>query len=190
MRSSVAGLYVAGELTGVAGAEAAALSGEIAGVGIAMDACRLSAAAAHERTQQLKKRLTRVRRFASVLAELTEPAPRLLAALAVRSALLCRCEDVTVGQMQDALTADAEIASASTAKLRTRVGMGFCQGRMCELSVRRLLAARRGCRIDEVPGYTVRPPVKPLPIALLAGDPGALDIDPTTISALERLEVG
>jgi thioredoxin reductase len=183
MRSSVAGLYVAGELTGVAGAAAAALSGEIAGIGIAMDSGRVSAGAAHERTRHLSKRLAEVRRFAAVLARLTEPTPRFLAALADRSTLLCRCEDVTVGQMQDALDADPQLASASSAKLRTRTGMGFCQGRMCELSVRRLLAARRNCRIEEVPGYTIRPPVKPLPIGVLAGDPGALDIDPSSASA-------
>jgi thioredoxin reductase len=179
MRSSVEGLYVAGELTGVAGAEAAALSGEIAGVGVALAAGRVTASTAQQRTRHLRRRLVRIRRFAQVLAEWAQPSEALLAKLAQPTALLCRCEDVTVGQVAAALRADRSLQSASTVKLRTRVGMGPCQGRMCEFSVRRLVAEERGRRVEDVPGYVVRVPVKPLPIALLAGDPGALDIDPT-----------
>jgi hypothetical protein len=59
--------------------------------------------------------------------------------------------------------------------------MGFCQGRMCEVSVRRVIAQVRGCPIEGIPGFVVRPPVKPIPLALLAADPGAIDIDPAAL---------
>lgn len=181
MRSSVAGIYVAGEQTGIAGAEAAALSGEIAAVGMALDAGRVSRQDADARTAALRIRLARVRRFATLLAELSAPPPQLLTDIARRPTLLCRCEDVSVGQLTDALSANPGIMSASTAKLLTRVGMGFCQGRMCELSVRRVIAQLRGCPIEDVPGFVARPPVKPIPLALLAADPGAIDIDPAAL---------
>ena len=178
-RTSVSGLYVAGELTGVAGAEAAALSGEIAGIAMALEAGRLSRDAGVERVRGLRRRLGRVRQFASVLSELAQPPAALVAALARPTALACRCEDVTIGTVTEALKTDETLASASTVKLRTRVGMGPCQGRMCELTVRRLIAAQRGCLIEDVAGYTIRAPVKPMPLALLASDPRALEINPT-----------
>jgi hypothetical protein len=86
-----------------------------------------------------------------------------------------------VGDIEDALAREPPPLSASTVKLRTRVGMGLCQGRMCEITVRRLIARRRACTIEEVAGYTVRAPVKPIPLSLLAADPGALDIDPESL---------
>ncbi|MGH8324968.1 MAG: (2Fe-2S)-binding protein, partial [Steroidobacteraceae bacterium] len=157
-------------------------SGEIAGIGIALDAGRLSNSAAEEQTRRQRNRLAKVRRFAGVLAQLAKPAPSTLAELAHRSAVLCRCEDVTVAALMDAIAAHPEVASASTAKLLTRVGMGLCQGRMCEISVRRLIAQLRGRAVSEIPGYVVRAPVKPVPVALLASERGALDIDPTASS--------
>jgi thioredoxin reductase len=181
MRASVAGMYVAGEQTGIAGAEAAALSGEIAAVGMALDAGRVSKQDADARTAALRIRLARVRRFAILLAELSAPPSQLLTDIARRPTLLCRCEDVSVAQLTDALSVNPGVMSASTAKLLTRVGMGFCQGRMCEVSVRRVIAQVRGCPIEGIPGFVVRPPVKPIPLALLAADPGAIDIDPAAL---------
>ncbi len=169
MRTSVAHLSVAGELAGVAGAEAAALSGEIAALGIAVDAGRLTAAEASARAAPLRRRLRTLRRFAAVLADLADPPPRLLARLATPDTLLCRCEDVTVAALAQALRTESTVESASSAKLLTRVGMGMCQGRMCELAVRRLIGEYRGRAIEEIRGYEPRPPVKPIRLAALAG---------------------
>jgi D-hydroxyproline dehydrogenase subunit alpha len=181
LRSSVLGLSVAGELTGVAGAEAAALSGEIAALGVALDLGRISADAAVRRRSQVQKRWGRLRRFAAVLAELSTPAPELVASMSERSALLCRCEDVTIGQVEDAVRADPGVSSGSAAKLLTRAGMGFCQGRMCEINVRRVIARERKMNLAEVAGFVVRPPVKPVPLAALAAYPQALEVDPSAL---------
>jgi D-hydroxyproline dehydrogenase subunit alpha len=123
-----------------------------------------------------------LRRFAAVLAELSTPAPELVASTSERSALLCRCEDVTVGQVEDAVRADPGVSSGSAAKLLTRVGMGFCQGRMCEINVRRVIAQERQINLAEVAGFVVRPPVKPVPLAALAAYPQALEIDPSALA--------
>ena len=186
MRSSVPGLSVAGELTGVAGGEAAALSGEIAALGVARDFGRMSAEAAERRRLHLHRRWRRLRRFAAVLAELSAPSTEFIVATSERSALLCRCEDVTIGQVEDAVRADPGVASASTAKLLTRVGMGFCQGRMCEINVRRVVARERKISLSEVAGFVVRPPVKPVPLAALAAYPQALEIDPCALADLPQ----
>jgi hypothetical protein len=168
MRSSVPGLSVAGELIGVAGAEAAALSGEIAGLGIAVDCRRLEPDAALPRVRVLRRRLERARRFARLLAALSSPAPQLLQRLATPAALLCRCEDITVGELCAALQREPDIASASAAKLLTRVGMGICQGRMCETAVRRLIAESRDSALSAIAGYVPRVPVKPVRLEALA----------------------
>ncbi len=186
LRTSIAGVSVAGELAGVAGAEAAVLSGEIAGLGVLRDIGRVSPSQADSRQCELRRHWTRHRRFAAMMAVLSAPSAALLNDLAGREALICRCEDVTVGELEDALQQDPHIASASTAKLMTRVGMGFCQGRMCEISVRRAIARQKGCCLETIPPYVVRPPVKPVSVATLANVPGALDIDPSLMTAAGR----
>jgi thioredoxin reductase len=168
MRSSVPGVSVAGELIGIGGAEAAALSGEIAALGIAVDAGRLEAGAASARGGAPRQRLARIRRFAALLAEMSSPPPQLLSRLATPATLVCRCEDVTIGALTDVLRAQPAVRSASVAKLLTRVGMGRCQGRMCELAVRRAISDCCGNPLREVEGYVPRPPVKPVSLAALA----------------------
>ncbi|HOO87275.1 MAG TPA: (2Fe-2S)-binding protein [Synergistales bacterium] len=49
-----------------------------------------------------------------------------------------------------------------------RVGMGPCQGRGCQDILMREIAKKTGKPISEVAPATVRPPVKPIKIGLLA----------------------
>jgi hypothetical protein len=52
-----------------------------------------------------------------------------------------------------------------------RCGMGPCQGRLCGLTVTELIAKARGVTPAEVGYYRLRPPVKPITLAELAGLP-------------------
>ena len=52
--------------------------------------------------------------------------------------IVCRCESVTEGEVKDALTRNIDIRTRKAVKMRTRAGMGFCQGKFC------------GPRVDEV----------------------------------------
>ncbi|MFP3821983.1 (2Fe-2S)-binding protein, partial [Bacillus sp. SIMBA_008] len=45
--------------------------------------------------------------------------------------IVCRCEEVTYGQLQSTIAAYK--CSARELKLRTRAGMGFCGGRTCRM---------------------------------------------------------
>jgi NAD(P)H-nitrite reductase large subunit len=182
LRTNIPGILVAGELTGVAGAEAAAVSGEIAATGAAMDQGRVAVDDVTSHLRTLQRRLARLRRFAALLSTLSTPDAGLLDTLAQRSTLICRCEDILCGQIEDAVRADSGVSSASTVKLLTRAGMGFCQGRMCEINVRRIIAKERHIALAQVPGYVTRPPVKPIPIALLASLPDALSIEPNMLT--------
>ncbi len=52
-----------------------------------------------------------------------------------------------------------------------RCGMGPCQGRFCGLTVTELMAQARGVSCAEIGYYRLRPPVKPITLAELAGLP-------------------
>ncbi|MBZ6379181.1 hypothetical protein B5C34_09060 [Pacificimonas flava] len=152
-RTSVPGLYAAGETVGVAGAEAARLRGRIAG-GVIADALgrRPVGDMAKARSD-----LAKVERFADLLDRIADPRPYFPALPAETFA--CRCEDVSAGEIENAIAAGAGTADA--VKLRTRCGMGVCQGRNCEPTLLRLLAAE-GCKDD--PGFGARFPARPVRI--------------------------
>ncbi|MGL5513303.1 MAG: (2Fe-2S)-binding protein, partial [Sporomusa sp.] len=51
--------------------------------------------------------------------------------------LVCRCEEVTVGEIKAAIRQGAR--DVTGIKRRTRSGMGLCQGRTCEKLVQQIL---------------------------------------------------
>jgi NADPH-dependent 2,4-dienoyl-CoA reductase/sulfur reductase-like enzyme len=89
-------------------------------------------------------------RFAEALNRTFELRPE-LRQLAKPSTMVCRCEDVTLGQLRSA-------DSWRSAKLHFRCGMGPCQGRVCGPAVNFLF----GWQSD-----SVRPPVFPARVSSL-----------------------
>lgn len=156
MRASVPGIHVAGEVTGVAGAEAARAGGTLAGLGIAQDLDLLTPAAAQTAAQPARRALARHRAFAALLDAIADPRRYLPAPQP--DTLICRCEDVPLAPIAQAI---ATGASANAVKLATRCGMGLCQGRNCESTLLRLLADA-GRPAD--PGFTARFPARPVTI--------------------------
>lgn len=114
-----------------------------------------------------------------MLAEIAAPPLQMLRGLATPETLVCRCEDVGVRQVADALCENPGVASASAVKLLTRTGMGMCQGRMCEHAVRRLIAEHHGVDLETVAGFTPQAPVKPVPLGSLAAQ---ADVTPALAS--------
>jgi bacterioferritin-associated ferredoxin len=166
METSVPGVFVAGETTGIGGAELALAEGEIAGLAAARllghvlgdEHRRAMAAAQARRRHQLG--------FAQVLDALFAPRPGIYQ-LAQPDTPLCRCEEVTVAEIQDAVRRGGH--SVRAVKAATRVGMGPCQGRICGNLVAHLVARETGRPVSEVLDLSPRPPVKPVPLAVLAG---------------------
>ncbi|KQX25088.1 MULTISPECIES: FAD/NAD(P)-dependent oxidoreductase [unclassified Sphingomonas] len=156
MRSTVPGLFVAGETTGVAGAPAAMAAGEIAGVGIAHDLGMIDEAAAERHAAAARARREGHLRFARLLDRLSDPRPWFPALDA--DTLVCRCEDVPLSSIVPLVDA----RSANAVKLATRCGMGACQGRNCEPTLLRLLGN------PDDPGFASRFPARPATIADLA----------------------
>ena len=165
METSVPGLFAAGETAGIGGAQAAMLEGRIAGL------------AAVERlgfvhTQVLTRTLTdlscarlHAQRFGAMFNTLFQPGPG-LDALTLDDTIICRCEDVSAGEVRDAIRGG--IRSLDALKTGTRVGQGPCQGRTCGPLIARMIARQTGTSLSTVAGFHVRPPLKPLLLRILA----------------------
>ena len=81
--------------------------------------------------------------------------------------LLCRCEEVTAGQVRESLRGRAHLGPDGV-KIATRAGMGPCQGRQCAASLTRLVAETHGGTPDSIGFLRIRPPLKPLTLQELA----------------------
>lgn len=86
-----------------------------------------------------------------------------------RGLIICRCEEVTQGEIIKAIQDGAQ--SLNDIKRTTRAGMGLCQGRTCRKLVSQLLQ-EHGRELGEIflkpPSF--RPPVRPIKLEELAGE--------------------
>lgn len=133
-RSSVPGLLLAGELTGVGGSVLAVLEGRVAGRIAGSEARGFSAGA----TDAELRGIRRQRAFAGAM-HLAHPIPTGWSSRATDDTIACRCEEVRVGEIREASRSLAG-DDARTQKGVTRAGMGWCQGRVCGFAVSCLAA--------------------------------------------------
>lgn len=64
--------------------------------------------------------------------------------------IVCRCENVTEGEIVDAIRRPVGAKDLDGIKRRTRAGMGRCQGGFCTPRVMEILARELGCDVAEV----------------------------------------
>jgi len=165
--TSVEGIAIAGDGGGIAGAEAAAEQGRVAAFA-ALRALKPEAAAAWAGAEAEARRnlagWQRGRRFLDALYRPAAPFRR-----PAGETIVCRCEEVKAAEIVAAVAEGC--TGPNQLKAFTRCGMGPCQGRLCGLTVTELIAAARGVSPAEVGYYRLRPPVKPVTLAELAGLP-------------------
>jgi hypothetical protein len=168
METSLPGVFVAGDCAGILGAENARLEGRIAGTAAAIYSGRLSEQKAGEIYGQIKPGLKKQRRFGRMLGALFPTRPELIA-LAQDDTLLCRCEEITLGEVKAAVAEGAR--TIGEVKMATRTGMGNCQGRTCEGPVTWAILqalAPENVQPESAGLYSIRPPLNPLPVGFLA----------------------
>lgn len=134
-------IYCAGEPIGIAGLKAALIQGRIAG---------LAAANRPEEAAKLFGKRNREQTFGRSLDRAFALRPE-LGLLPSPDTIVCRCEDVPYAQL-------SSYTNWTDAKLKTRCGMGPCQGRICGPAVQTLFGWSNP---------SVRPPIYPVPISAL-----------------------
>jgi sarcosine oxidase subunit alpha len=102
---------------------------------------------------------------AAAFAALPDPEP--LAFPVGRKPFVCLCEDVTTKELAQGIREGFD--SLETLKRYSTVTMGPCQGKQCHGNAARLTAAIRGVSRARTGLTTYRPPVQPVPLAVLAG---------------------
>jgi bacterioferritin-associated ferredoxin len=85
--------------------------------------------------------------------------------------VLCRCEDVTLADLEHCVSRGYR--DIEEVKRYTGFGTGPCQGKECLAAVASQLALLTDQSPAAIPPFTSRPPLAPTPLRLLARDPGA-----------------
>jgi len=163
-RSSVAGVYLAGDGSLPLGADGAELAGRLAALAALTD---LEQPVPKGEMAKLRRSLRPMERFRRGLAA-AFPWPAHLAAALPDDAVVCRCESITAGALRDTVFEKGGV-EVNRAKAFSRVGMGRCQGRYCGHAAAEVIAAAAGIPVQEVGRLRGQAPVKPLPIAMRAG---------------------
>ncbi|MFO8088753.1 MAG: NAD(P)/FAD-dependent oxidoreductase [Desulfatiglandaceae bacterium] len=181
MRTSLPGIYASGELTGVAGARKSLIEGQISGHSIARDL-------GLEKEQGYQPRLRRLRRirekeinFGRLINRVSVPPVGLWRNIH-DDTIICRCEDVTMGNIRKS-SVDGVLTPGGI-KRATRCGMGMCQGRTCGPVLHDLISMQAGFT-DPVPPLSARIPVKPIGVSSLLdrADVGDKDTAPVNVQS-------
>jgi D-hydroxyproline dehydrogenase subunit alpha len=187
LRTTVAGVYAAGDGAGVEGSYVALDEGTIAGTAAAIDAGAIDPARADALTAAARARLARRRALTTATSRLYRVGPG-ITELATPETIVCRCEVVSRGTLDAAVDATDDI---NVVKAYTRAGMGPCQGKNCQRHIAAMIARRHGRDLEDVPLATPRMPLRPVPIAAMADQaiesPGlflaAEEAEPATVQA-------
>ncbi len=160
-RTSVPGVYLAGDGMRILGADAAEIGGRLAAMAVLKD---LRLAVVDEELQKLRAQQATMERFRQGLAQ-AFPWPVDQAAQLPDEAIVCRCEAITAGELRR-VVCDMGAKEANRAKAFSRVGMGRCQGRYCGHAGAEVIACAAGVPLEQVGRLRGQAPIKPLSIAV------------------------
>ncbi len=160
--TGVAGVWAAGEVTGIGGADVAAHEGRVAGLAAAralggsVDDDELERAVARRRADEpFLRTLARVLALGEGWTSWLTP-----------ETIVCRCEEVDLATVDEAIVRRGA-CDVRSVKLTTRCGMGHCQGRLCAPTVTGLVIARTGRVPADAGALDRRPILHPLPLGRL-----------------------
>jgi NADPH-dependent 2,4-dienoyl-CoA reductase/sulfur reductase-like enzyme len=157
-RSSQQNIWIAGEATGIGGADLALTEGEIAARSALNKSMPLS----------LKFKRFRLQLFATALQQ-NYPVGNGWQGWIKPETKICRCEEVSHSEICQSVT-ELSAQDSRTSKLFTRAGMGLCQGRICSRNVSEIIAGENGCKVtdQERISYSNRPIAAPISLGVLA----------------------
>lgn len=157
METSVADVYAAGEVTGVAGSLKSATEGRIAALSI----LKRFEHSSYEKIAGGIRRLLRARKhhlkfgeYFNLLYRIPERSYREI----TDDTIICRCEDIRMGDIKKAV--DGGFVTPGSLKMALRAGMGNCQARTCGPVIGDLLQilSPRNMACRDI--FSSRPPAK------------------------------
>jgi NADPH-dependent 2,4-dienoyl-CoA reductase/sulfur reductase-like enzyme/bacterioferritin-associated ferredoxin len=157
-RSSVENIWIAGEATGIGGADLALAEGEIAALSALNGSIPFSLIFKRFRLQLFATALQRSYPVGNGWQSWIKPETK-----------ICRCEEVSHSEICQSVT-ELSAQDSRTSKLFTRAGMGLCQGRVCSRNVSEIIAEESGCKVldQERISYSNRPIAAPISLGVLA----------------------
>jgi NADPH-dependent 2,4-dienoyl-CoA reductase/sulfur reductase-like enzyme len=177
-RTSIRGVYVAGDGAGIAGADAAEQSGRLAALALLDDLHAESSAASIasriEAAASARRALRRIATFREGVAA-AFPAPFDRAAAWPDTMIVCRCEEIDAGTLRGCIRSGTA-TEINRLKALTRVGMGRCQGRVCGEAALAILADESGLAPEALGRLRAQAPIKPIPLAAALCDEQVADI--------------
>lgn len=84
--------------------------------------------------------------------------------------LICRCEEVTKGEIRKAV--HEGIITVEEMRRYLRNGMGLCQGQTCSKLVKGIMARELKVRPTDIEPAVARAPMRPIEMKVLAEDGG------------------
>ncbi|MDF0605799.1 NAD(P)/FAD-dependent oxidoreductase [Neisseriaceae bacterium TC5R-5] len=126
--SSQRHIHLAGDIGGLRGGESAMLTGRIAALSILQQLGILDSESAERQRQIYQRELASILRFRAGIDRFTQRGTGQLA-LPKPETVICRCENATRQDIDTAL--EQGVNDLISLKMRTRVSMGDCQGKMC-----------------------------------------------------------
>jgi thioredoxin reductase/bacterioferritin-associated ferredoxin len=171
MQTSIEGVFAVGDCAGIGGVEVALAQGRLAGMKAAEWLGYRMTSKTEQNARHERHRLARMVRLRRALDDVYRPGPG-LASMASQNTIICRCEEVKLSAIDKAIAQGA--ADLNQIKQWTRAGMGPCQGRYCQATIaaryraKTAKGAKSSVPIEGPQPFTVRPPVKPIPLGALA----------------------
>ena len=167
LRSSVNGVYLAGDGAGISGALAASDKGLLASTALLYDKKIISKKEFDENTRKIKKKLDKYEIFAKAISKLNSIPNKLIKNIH-EDTIICRCEDITKKEILCAVDQGAK--DINQIKSWTRLGMGPCQGRTCQYAASKIVAEYLNSEIENLGYLTGRSPIRPVPLDRVLGD--------------------
>lgn len=162
VRSDTNNIWIAGDGASILGADAAQLSGRVVAEDVlhsinhpSFDPSNLN------RLIRQRRAYNPIRNF---LDEVYGPLPEFLSP--IDSTVVCRCEEVTAGEVRSAIELGAQ--GPNQLKAFTRCGMGNCQGRYCGTTITSIFSEELSVDPQAVGYYRIRTPIKPITLKELA----------------------
>jgi bacterioferritin-associated ferredoxin len=164
--TSVDHVSIAGDCGRVAGAAISEVSGHLAALETVFQLGIISQTERDNLSQPHRIELAKHQHVRPFLDKLFQPSKKWLIPENDKT-IACRCEEVKVREIRE--TVRLGIKDPDRLKSMTRCGMGYCQARMCGLTVSEIIADEKKVSPEEIGYFKVRSPIIPITLGQVAG---------------------